>query len=49
MGDRVAVLKMTVANAVVLDLAAIDDGKSLRALAEFREFRLISGLPVGSV
>lgn len=43
------VVPMTIANAVILDLAAIDDGKSLRALAEFREFRLTSGLPAGSV
>lgn len=43
------VVPMTIANAVILDLAAIDDGKSLRSLAEFREFRLSSGLPSSSV
>lgn len=33
------VIPMTVANAIVLDLAAVDDGRSLRALAEFRHLR----------
>ncbi|MFB9952446.1 MurR/RpiR family transcriptional regulator [Rhizobium puerariae] len=39
------VVPMTVANAVILDLAAIDDGRSLRALAAFKAFRANSGLP----
>lgn len=43
------VVPMTIANAVILDLASIDDGKSLRSLAEFREFRTSSGLPLSSV
>ncbi|ATN37039.1 RpiR family transcriptional regulator (plasmid) [Rhizobium sp. ACO-34A] len=38
------VVPMTVANAVILDLAAIDEGRSLRALNEFRAFRADSGL-----
>lgn len=38
------VAPMTVANAVVLDLAAIDGGRSLRALTEFRRFRATCGL-----
>lgn len=33
------VVPMTIANAVILDLAAIDDGKSFKALEEFRAFR----------
>ncbi|OCJ04770.1 RpiR family transcriptional regulator [Rhizobium sp. AC27/96] len=33
------VVPMTIANAVILDLAAIDDGRSLRSLGEFRDFR----------
>jgi DNA-binding MurR/RpiR family transcriptional regulator len=33
------VVPMTIANAVILDLAAIDDGKSLRSLTEFRLYR----------
>jgi DNA-binding MurR/RpiR family transcriptional regulator len=38
------VVPMTVANAVILDLAAIDDGRSLRALGAFRAFRATCGL-----
>lgn len=38
------VVPMTIANAVILDLAAIDDGRSLRALGEFRSFRATAGL-----
>lgn len=38
------VVPMTVANAVILDLAAIDDGRSIRALQEFKTFRAGSGL-----
>ncbi|PZU88305.1 MAG: MurR/RpiR family transcriptional regulator [Shinella sp.] len=38
------VVPMTIANAVILDLAAIDEGRSLRALKEFRAFRAESGL-----
>lgn len=33
------VVPMTVANAIILDLAAIDEGRSVRALDEFRRFR----------
>lgn len=33
------VVPMTVANAIILDLASIDDGKSLRALDSFKAFR----------
>ncbi|WP_137132241.1 MurR/RpiR family transcriptional regulator [Rhizobium sp. FY34] len=33
------VVPMTIANAVILDLAAIDDGRSIRALSELRSFR----------
>ncbi|NBN62835.1 SIS domain-containing protein [Microvirga tunisiensis] len=39
------VVPMTIANAVILDLAAIDDGRSIRALNGFRSFRSASGLP----
>jgi DNA-binding MurR/RpiR family transcriptional regulator len=39
------VVPMTVANAVILDLAAIDDGRSIRSLAAFRDFRVNGGLP----
>jgi hypothetical protein len=35
---------MTIANAVILDLAAIDDGRSLQALGAFRTFRTTCGL-----
>lgn len=38
------VVPMTIANAVILDLAAIDEGRSLRSLNEFRAFRADSGL-----
>jgi DNA-binding MurR/RpiR family transcriptional regulator len=38
------VVPMTIANAVILDLAAIDDGRSLRALGEFKTFRATCGL-----
>ncbi|MBR0554306.1 MurR/RpiR family transcriptional regulator [Ciceribacter sp. L1K23] len=40
------VVPMTVANAVILDLAAIDDGRSLQALGAFRSFRASSDLPL---
>jgi DNA-binding MurR/RpiR family transcriptional regulator len=43
------VVPMTVANAVILDLAGIDNGKSIRALAEFREFRIKSGLSAAAI
>jgi len=39
------VVPMTVSNAVILNLAAIDDGRSIRSLAEFRAFRINGGLP----
>ncbi len=38
------VVPMTIANAVILDLAAIDDGRSLRALSSFKAFRADRGL-----
>jgi DNA-binding MurR/RpiR family transcriptional regulator len=38
------VVPMTIANAVILDLAAIDDGHSLRALSSFKAFRADRGL-----
>ncbi|GAA3083385.1 MurR/RpiR family transcriptional regulator [Rhizobium viscosum] len=38
------VVPMTIANAVILDLAAIDDGRSLRALGTFKAFRADCGL-----
>lgn len=37
------VVPMTIANAVVLDLASIDEGKSLKSLDSFKSFR--AGLP----
>ncbi|MBP1847742.1 DNA-binding MurR/RpiR family transcriptional regulator [Rhizobium petrolearium] len=40
------VVPMTIANAVILDLAAIDDGRSIRALREFRSFKATSRLTV---
>jgi len=43
------VVPMTVANAVILDLAAIDDGRSIQSLAAFREFRANGGLPPSAV
>ncbi len=33
------VVPMTIANAVILDLASIDDGRSIRSLSEFKSFR----------
>lgn len=38
------VVPMTIANAVILDLAAIDNGRSIKALSEFRSFRASSRL-----
>jgi DNA-binding MurR/RpiR family transcriptional regulator len=38
------VVPMTIANAVILDLASIDDGRSIKALNQFRSFRSASGL-----
>lgn len=38
------VVPMTIANAVILDLASIDDGRSIKALREFRSFRASSRL-----
>jgi DNA-binding MurR/RpiR family transcriptional regulator len=38
------VVPMTIANAVILDLAAIDGGRSLRALGSFKAFRATCGL-----
>lgn len=38
------VVPMTIANAIILDLAAIDDGRSLRSLGAFKAFRADSGL-----
>ncbi|MBW6424248.1 MurR/RpiR family transcriptional regulator [Rhizobium sp. XQZ8] len=38
------VVPMTISNAVILDLAAIDDGRSLRSLGAFKAFRATSGL-----
>ncbi|WP_245273048.1 MurR/RpiR family transcriptional regulator [Microvirga lotononidis] len=38
------VVPMTIANAVILDLAAIDGGRSLRALGAFKTFRATCGL-----
>lgn len=43
------VVPMTIANAVILDLAAIDDGRSIKALGEFKAFRASSKLPPGIV
>lgn len=40
------VVPMTIANAVILDLAAIDDGRSIRALRELRSFRAETRLKV---
>ena len=33
------VVPMTVTNTVILDLATIDEGRTMRALAEFRDMR----------
>jgi DNA-binding MurR/RpiR family transcriptional regulator len=38
------VVPMTIANAVILDLASIDDGHSIRSLGAFKSFRGASGL-----
>jgi hypothetical protein len=38
------VVPMTIANAVILDLAAIDGGRSIQALADFRTLTHMSGL-----
>jgi DNA-binding MurR/RpiR family transcriptional regulator len=38
------VVPMTIANAIILDLASIDDGRSIRALGAFKAFRAGSGL-----
>lgn len=38
------VVPMTIVNAVILDLAAIDGGRSLKALNDFKAFRVQSGL-----
>lgn len=38
------VVPMTIANAVILNLAAIDNGRSIKALQEFRAFRAASSL-----
>lgn len=38
------VVPMTIANAVILDLAATDDGRSIRSLQGFKSFRADSGL-----
>ena len=38
------VVPMTIANAVILDLAAIDNGRSIKALGEFKAFRAASQL-----
>ncbi len=43
------VVPMTVANAVILDLAAIDNGRSIQSLAAFRQFRANGGLPPSAV
>ncbi|MDO1582480.1 MurR/RpiR family transcriptional regulator [Rhizobium oryzicola] len=41
------VVPMTIANAIILDLAAIDDGRSIRALSKLRAFRATSRLMPG--
>ncbi|MDP9836972.1 DNA-binding MurR/RpiR family transcriptional regulator [Neorhizobium huautlense] len=41
------VVPMTIANAVILDLASIDDGRSIKSLSEFKTFRATSGLATG--
>jgi DNA-binding MurR/RpiR family transcriptional regulator len=38
------VVPMTIANAIILDLAAIDNGRSIKALRNFKAFRTGSGL-----
>jgi DNA-binding MurR/RpiR family transcriptional regulator len=42
------VVPMTIANAVILDLAGIDDGRSLTALEEYRTLRESLPAPMGS-
>lgn len=41
------VVPMTIANAVILDLASIDEGRSIKSLSEFKTFRASSRLAVG--
>ncbi|SFA76527.1 transcriptional regulator, RpiR family [Rhizobium sp. NFR07] len=41
------VVPMTIANAVILDLASIDNGRSINALSKFRSFRAASRLTTG--
>ncbi len=41
------VVPMTIANAIILDLASIDNGRSLQSLSEFRSFRASSRLTAG--
>lgn len=41
------VVPMTIANAVILDLASIDDGRSIKSLSEFKAFRASSRLTTG--
>lgn len=41
------VVPMTIANAVILDLASIDDGRSIRSLGDFKIFRASSRLTIG--
>jgi DNA-binding MurR/RpiR family transcriptional regulator len=41
------VVPMTIANAIILDLASIDEGRSINALSAFRSFREESGLSCG--
>lgn len=41
------VVPMTIANAIILDLASIDNGRSINSLNEFRSFRASSGLSTG--
>lgn len=38
------VVPMTIANAIILDLASIDEGRSIRSLEKFKSFRADSGL-----
>lgn len=38
------VVPMTIANAIILDLASIDDGRSIKSLSEFKSFRASSRL-----
>jgi len=41
------VVPMTIANAIILDLASIDNGRSIDALKAFRSFRATSRLTMG--